>query len=96
MKKLSLKLDDLRVDSFNTTPGDRAGRGTVHGHDESQYSAITECESCDSFCYGTYWGTCGGCGDGTYRLSCPYCTGPYCQPGDPSYDSCYTGDDTTC
>jgi hypothetical protein len=31
MKKLALKLDDLRVDTFQTS-GDSAGRGTVMGH----------------------------------------------------------------
>ena len=32
MKKLKLGLDDLRVDSFDTTVAGLDGRGTVHAH----------------------------------------------------------------
>lgn len=32
MKKLTMKLDDLQVDSFATAPQTSARRGTVRGH----------------------------------------------------------------
>ncbi len=91
MKKLELNLDDLKVESFETTPADsRRGRGTVFG-----YSEFTEFASCGPDCtpgdYGgqTYDGgeTCdASCADGTCQLTCaftcmPTC-GVSCLPGD--------------
>lgn len=35
MKKLTLDIDRLSVESFPTTAGDEAARGTVHGHDDT-------------------------------------------------------------
>jgi hypothetical protein len=32
MKKLSLQLDELRVESFETSTAERSARGTVHGN----------------------------------------------------------------
>lgn len=64
MKKLVLKLDDLSVQSYETTPALAHLRSTVHGHmdDASQdglacsdacgsqvYSCLT-CDTCDDAC----------------------------------------------
>lgn len=38
MKKLSMKLDDLRVDSFATAPMASARRGTVRGNLDASFS----------------------------------------------------------
>jgi hypothetical protein len=83
MKKLSLKLDDLKIDSFETTEGAETVAGTVRGH----LDVSMRCFSIAS-CY-----ACGGGGnEPTFRLSCPACTGPYCGSDDPSQgDGCYTG-----
>jgi hypothetical protein len=48
MKKL--QLDGLKVDSFATTAGIDAVRGTVVGHDRTQ--------TCDAGCPLSYGGTC--------------------------------------
>lgn len=53
MKKLSLKLDELRVESF-ATDDDGDGRGTVRGHVQS--IDHTECPVLECYSYG---GTCG-------------------------------------
>ncbi len=48
MRKLQLTLDDLRVDSFDTSPTARVRRGTVHGQvvDVAQpYSGFQQCGS---------------------------------------------------
>jgi hypothetical protein len=42
IKKLSLKADELRVESFDTLSG-AAGRGTVFGHDCPTYSCEGTC-----------------------------------------------------
>lgn len=49
MKKLTLKLDDLRVDTF-TTAGAPAGRGTVEGHYGTTHTQ--QGESCVGTCRG--------------------------------------------
>lgn len=60
MKKLQLRLDQLSVESFPTTPRNREERGTVHGHDTrgcdtpviACASPSLDCswESCDVTC----------------------------------------------
>jgi hypothetical protein len=56
MKKLSLNMESLTVQSFEAG-GAADLRGTVKGAQDTH----------------------------TCRISCPYCTGPYCGGGDPSY-----------
>jgi hypothetical protein len=53
MKKLTLELDDLRVDSFATTPVERDG-GTVFGEQCTCWTNCTcpGCPSCDATCGG--------------------------------------------
>jgi hypothetical protein len=80
MKKLSLTLDDLRVDSFQTSD-DRQEKGTVFG--EQQCTCPTNCTcpgcpTCDETCPNTCWETCPNtCGQETcaYQLNPPH--GPW-------------------
>ncbi|HEX2080905.1 MAG TPA: hypothetical protein VHG08_24595 [Longimicrobium sp.] len=65
MKKITLDLEHLRVDSFATADASDA-RGTVHGH----YSQVGTCDARAGTCQ--YGGTCGA-GCGTRK-----CTGTYC------------------
>ena len=75
MKKLTLHLEDLRIDSFSTTPAERA-KGTVFGEQCTCPTACTcpGCPTCDATCDGSCGGTCdfscgGTCGD-TCDVSC--------------------------
>ncbi|HEU0301636.1 MAG TPA: hypothetical protein VFR37_19430 [Longimicrobium sp.] len=81
MKKLALKLADLRVDTF-ATAGPPAGRGTVAGHYGTTHTQ--QGQTCDATCGGTCdygdYGTCayscaptcwGSCGPETCDFSCP-------------------------
>lgn len=50
MKKLSMKLDDLRVDSFTTAAETSARRGTVRAHLNASFSqcyVISDGGGCD-------------------------------------------------
>jgi hypothetical protein len=53
MRKLSLRPDDLRVDSFDTTPLDGDGKGTVFGQQCTCQTACTcpGCPTCPATCY---------------------------------------------
>jgi hypothetical protein len=81
MNKLKLHLDDLQVDTFQTTPV-RKTKGTVFGE---QCTCHTQCTcpgcptcyaSCDGTCAATCYGSCGGTCDatcdgcGTWDVSC--------------------------
>lgn len=49
MKKLSLTLDALHVESFESSVADLAERGTVKGHQEAIAGAsMSYCQSCFS------------------------------------------------
>lgn len=52
MKKISLQMDALRVESFETTSHPAALRGTVKGAGTGVSACLTECggESCDPTC----------------------------------------------
>ena len=80
---LKLKLDDLAVDSFDTTPAAKADGGTVFGE---QCTCPTNCScpgcpTCDpSYCDTACW-SCGG----------QTCEGATCEaPYDTCWDSCNT------
>jgi hypothetical protein len=67
MRKISLDLDRLHVESFETNPDAPAERGTVHGH----WSQVGTCDGRAATCQVN--GTCAfGCG------SRGGCTGIYC------------------
>jgi hypothetical protein len=82
MKKLTLRLEDLRIDSFSTTPV-RREKGTVYGEQCTCHTACTcpGCPTCDASCNGTCDascnGTCGATCAGTCAASCDFnCGGP--------------------
>lgn len=74
MKKMSLDLDTIRVDSFSATPEAAEEAGTVEANDASfAYSCgntycgscpscATNCHTCDPTCIGnTCWDSCPFC-----------------------------------
>lgn len=81
MKKLSLDLDTLSVETFETAPQEPA-RGTVQGHASWHYEGCTANEPCKPVSGPTYtedytcddyscWNTCQqSCGGGTCHDSC--------------------------
>ena len=86
MSKLKLHLEELSVESFDTTASEKA-KGTVFGEQCTCYTNCTcpGCPSCDATCPATCAYTCddascaGTCGDtcncGTYDYTCDgYCT----------------------
>jgi hypothetical protein len=64
-RKLRLALEDIHVETFKTTGGDEADRGTVHGHQEYP-SDCSECSGIAASCYCPSggedypWNTCAG------------------------------------
>ena len=75
MKKLRLRLEDLRIDSFTTTQV-RREKGTVYGE---QCTCHTQCTcpgcptcyaSCNGSCDASCNGTCGASCNGTCDASC--------------------------
>jgi hypothetical protein len=101
--KLKLNLDELSVDSFDTSVGERP-RGTVFGEQCTCYTQCTcpGCPTCDASCNGTCGGTCGEntcaascngtCGAATCGYSCNYtdcdCLPPTCQQTNCGMDLC--------
>lgn len=65
MKKLALSLEELSVESFDTTPRSGRGGGTVQAHDNSD----STCYDIDCVCTGglTCVGSCNGTCDNTCR-----------------------------
>ncbi len=80
MRKLRLQLDDLRIDSFDTTPVEKA-KGTVFGEQCTCYTQCTcpGCPTCDGTCPNTCddascVATCHASCNGTCDASCwPTC-----------------------
>jgi hypothetical protein len=92
MNKLKLNLDELAVESFDTTRSEKT-RGTVVGEQCTCYTycdTCPGCPTCDNTCAYT-------CDDATCP-ACPTCnascngTCDYCE----SYDYCGTQYDATC
>ena len=102
MNKLRLDLEDLSVESFDTTPAARAENGTVFGQQCTCYTQCTcpGCPTCDASCNGTCGGTCaascnGTCGDtcagscyGSCDDTCGGTCGHTCQVYGPPYELC--------
>lgn len=89
MKKLSLKLDELAVESFETASA-QAPRGTVEGQGFTDQGCVTdEYQSCGGSC--PYVGTCGeNTCQGTCRASCyGTCDGNTCEGSCGGGDTCY-------
>ena len=84
MNKLKLHLEDLQIDSFQTTPAEKP-KGTVFGEQCTCYTQCTcpGCPTCDASCNGTCNASCNGTCDascnGTCDLGCD-ASGPSC-PG---------------
>ena len=89
MRKLRLQLEDLRIDSFDTTPAPKE-KGTVFGE---QCTCYTQCTcpgcptcanyvTCDASCNGTCDascnGTCGASCNGTCGATCDWTCGFTC------------------
>ena len=72
MNKLKLRLDDLRIESFDTTAPQKA-KGTVFGEQCTCYTQCTcpGCPTCDATCEASCDGTCNEltCAD---AASCQY------------------------
>lgn len=88
--KLSLNLDELVVDSFDTTVSEKP-RGTVFGEECTCYTNCT-CPGCPT-CYASCNGTCGAtCGENTCAASCNgtcvNCTGWTCDFSCQCPDTC--------
>ena len=79
--KLKLNLDQLTVDSFDTS-APKAEKGTVFGEQCTCYTNCTcpGCPTCDASCNGTCGGTCGDntCAESCYG-SCETCGGDTCD-----------------
>lgn len=95
MKKLALNLEELHVESFATSPGERDDRGTIQGRVMGAGTENT-CQAqitCDPTCWNTCPDTCGGtCMDLTCQFTCGGATdcathGYTC--GDTCDDTCY-------
>jgi hypothetical protein len=74
--KLKLNLNELRVDSFNTS-GAEQKNGTVFGEQCTCYTNCT-CPGCPT-CYASCNGTCNASCNGTcYDYTCADCDSDYC------------------
>jgi hypothetical protein len=78
MNKLRLTLEDLRIDSFDTTAAAREKGTVVAQQDCTCYSCENTCpafETCDLSCYYTCQAT---CDDPSCGVTCPDTCGPSC------------------
>ncbi|HYW10324.1 MAG TPA: hypothetical protein VE871_00140 [Longimicrobium sp.] len=86
--KLKLQLEDLRIDSFTTTPVEKA-KGTVFGEQCTCYTQCTcpGCPTCNASCNGSCDASC----NGTCGASCDDTCGGTCYLevtcGDPCNNS---------
>ena len=72
MKKLTLKLDDLRVDTFATAEW-TGGKGTVQGHYGTAHTQPIQ-QTCDLSCDATCEYTCDGYGTSPPgQAACVWC-----------------------
>lgn len=73
MKKLTLKIEELNVDSFDTEATSRRDRrGTIQGRDSIPQTAMTCPVSC--------WGTCApSCGGSCEQATCYHSCGASCD-----------------
>ncbi len=97
MKKLKLSLDDLEVESFETTPEIADTKGTVVGYGGGtawgETCVASECGSCGGTCFETCGNTCGGtCGRSCGGSCVNTCLGTcLCPPGPSGEDTCWAG-----
>ncbi len=94
MKKLKLNLDDLKVESFETTPEQPKPKGTVVGNAEPtelqpcDYSenptdclCVTYAATCPNTCYNTCASTCSTCGSTCEQTCGEHCHSTWPAPG---------------
>jgi hypothetical protein len=91
MNKLKLNLENLAVESFDTTPA-ALGKdgGTVFGQQCTCYTQCTcpGCPTCDASCNGTCNASCNGTCGATCDASCYGTCGGTCATWDASCDTC--------
>jgi hypothetical protein len=91
MKKLRLHLEDLRIDSFTTTPTEKP-KGTVFGEQCTCYTQCTcpGCPTCANYgtCDASCNGTCDASCNGTCAASCDGTCVPYTRGDDTCFVSC--------
>ncbi len=84
MKKMKLSLDDLKVESFQTTPEVAGEEGTVVGYITCDLTVCNECgpgcgstrqASCNGTCAASCNGTCDPSCGGTCSSTCSGCGG---------------------
>ncbi|HEX6373893.1 MAG TPA: hypothetical protein VF006_33500 [Longimicrobium sp.] len=80
MKMLKLRLDDLRIDSFDTTVPQKA-KGTVFGEQCTCYTQCTcpGCPTCYASCNGTCDASCNGTCGASCGATCDYSCGGTCD-----------------
>ncbi len=102
MNKLKLHLEDLQIDSFQTTPAEKP-KGTVFGEQCTCYTQCTcpGCPTCDASCNGSCDASCNGtcdvscngtCGldcNATWQMSCDGRTCPTAEYPRPCRAYCY-------
>jgi hypothetical protein len=76
MNKLKLRLEDLRIDSFDTTAPQKS-KGTVFGEQCTCYTQCTcpGCPTCDASCNGTCDASCNGTCAASCNGTCASCDG---------------------
>jgi hypothetical protein len=91
MKKFKLQLDDLRIDSFSTTPA-QTPQGTVYGEQCTCRTNCTcpGCPTCDASCNGTCYASCNGtcdaaCDETLDACGSDYTCGDGCGYTEPGY-----------
>ena len=97
MKKISLDLDALTVDSFSTAPESGVQRGTVHGHASADDTTCCPTDAMKTPCCWNTDTTCDGggggswyCGDDRSGVSFAPSCGEYCDITGSPY-KCYDG-----
>lgn len=72
VKKLTLDLDELEVESFEPSPSRQDQRGTVRAHsgDEVTCYQLTDHQSCHGTCDYSCYGSCGYSCYTCYDISC--------------------------
>ena len=78
--KLKLNLDQLTVDSFNTSGAEKP-KGTVFGEQCTCYTNCTcpGCPTCDASCNGTCDASCNGTCDASCNGTCNCASGNTCD-----------------
>ncbi|HEU4884616.1 MAG TPA: hypothetical protein VFT45_20340 [Longimicrobium sp.] len=71
MRKLHLNVDELEIQSFETTSAPHRPRGTVEAHETFESECVCDTDGCGS---GTTGYTCGGCDTPGYTCE-DHCTG---------------------